>query len=95
MRSFQLAPETAKKIAVLDRTKEPGSIGEPLYHNVRTAFGEAMADGLISFKGYPRIVGARYGLGSYEFSPGMAKAVLDNLSKDKPMELTLLCRYGE
>jgi pyruvate-ferredoxin/flavodoxin oxidoreductase len=78
-------PATAKKIAVLDRTKEPGSIGEPLYHNVRTAFGEAMADGLISFKGYPQIVGARYGLGSYEFSPGMAKAVLDNLSKDKPM----------
>ena len=78
-------PATAKKIAVLDRTKEPGSIGEPLYHNVRTAFGEAMADGLISFKGYPQIVGARYGLGSYEFSPGMAKAVLDNLSKDRPM----------
>jgi pyruvate-ferredoxin/flavodoxin oxidoreductase len=78
-------PATAKKIAVLDRTKEPGSIGEPLYHNVRTAFGEAMADGLISFKGYPQIVGARYGLGSYEFSPGMAKGVLDNLSKDKPM----------
>jgi pyruvate-ferredoxin/flavodoxin oxidoreductase len=78
-------PATAKKIAVLDRTKEPGSIGEPLYHNVRTAFGEAMAEGLISFKGYPQIVGARYGLGSYEFSPGMAKAVLDNLSKDKPM----------
>jgi pyruvate-ferredoxin/flavodoxin oxidoreductase len=81
----KVLPESVKKIAVLDRTKEPGSIGEPLYHNVRTAFGEAMADGLISFKGYPQIVGARYGLGSYEFSPGMAKAVLDNLSKDKPM----------
>ena len=78
-------PATARKIAVLDRTKEPGSMGEPLYHNVRTAFGEAMADGLINFPGYPAIVGIRYGLGSYEFSPGMAKAVLDNLSKDKPM----------
>ncbi|MBW2451914.1 MAG: pyruvate:ferredoxin (flavodoxin) oxidoreductase [Deltaproteobacteria bacterium] len=78
-------PSTVKKIAVLDRTKEPGSMGEPLYHNVRTAFGEAMADGLISFQGYPQIVGGRYGLGSYEFSSGMAKAVLDNLSKDKPM----------
>ncbi len=77
-------PKTAKKIAVLDRTKEPGALGEPLYHNVRTAFGEAMADGLISFPGYPQIVGARYGLGSYEFTPGMAKGVLDNLSKDKP-----------
>ena len=81
----KVLPKTVKKIAVLDRTKEPGSIGEPLYHNVRTAFGEAMADGLISFAGYPAIVGARYGLGSYEFSPGMAKGVLDNLSKDKPM----------
>ncbi len=81
----EVLPKTAKKIAVLDRTKEPGSMGEPLYHNVRTAFGEAMADGLISFAGYPKIVGSRYGLGSYEFSPGMAKAVLDNLSKDKPM----------
>jgi pyruvate-ferredoxin/flavodoxin oxidoreductase len=81
----KVLPKTARKIAVLDRTKEPGSLGEPLYHNVRTAFGEAMADGLISFPGYPAIVGARYGLGSYEFSPGMAKSVLDNLSKDKPM----------
>jgi pyruvate-ferredoxin/flavodoxin oxidoreductase len=81
----KILPKTAKKIAVLDRTKEPGSLGEPLYHNVRTAFGEAMADGLISFPGYPAIVGGRYGLGSYEFSPGMAKAVFDNLSKDKPM----------
>ena len=81
----EVLPNTVRKIAVLDRTKEPGSIGEPLYHNVRTAFGEAMADGLISFPGYPSIVGGRYGLGSYEFSPGMAKAVFDNLSKDKPM----------
>ncbi len=81
----KVLPNTVRKIAVLDRTKEPGSIGEPLYHNVRTAFGEAMADGLISFPGYPSIVGGRYGLGSYEFSPGMAKAVFDNLSKDKPM----------
>ncbi|MBW2690100.1 MAG: pyruvate:ferredoxin (flavodoxin) oxidoreductase, partial [Deltaproteobacteria bacterium] len=81
----KVLPDTVRKIAVLDRTKEPGSIGEPLYHNVRTALGEAMSDGLTSFQGYPSIVGARYGLGSYEFSPGMAKSVLDNLSKDKPM----------
>jgi len=73
-------PKTVKKIAVLDRTKEPGSLGEPLYHNVRTAIGEAMADGLVKFDGYPVIVGGRYGLGSYEFSPGMAKAVFDNLN---------------
>ncbi|MDY0269175.1 pyruvate:ferredoxin (flavodoxin) oxidoreductase [Trichloromonas sp.] len=77
-------PKTVKKIAVLDRTKEPGSMGEPLYHNVRTAIGEAMADGLFSFQGYPVIVGGRYGLGSFEFSPGMAKAVFDNLDAAKP-----------
>jgi pyruvate-ferredoxin/flavodoxin oxidoreductase len=80
----QALPKTVKKIAVLDRTKEPGSLGEPLYHNVRTAIGEAMADGLVAFTGYPAIVGGRYGLGSFEFSPGMAKAVFDNLAQAKP-----------
>jgi pyruvate-ferredoxin/flavodoxin oxidoreductase len=77
-------PKTVKSIAVLDRTKEPGSLGEPLYLDVRTAIGEAMADGKFSFKGYPVIVGGRYGLGSKEFTPAMAKAVLDNLKKAKP-----------
>ncbi len=77
-------PKTVKKIAVLDRTKEPGSLGEPLYLDVRTAIGEAMADGKFSFKGYPAIVGGRYGLGSKEFTPAMAKAVFDNLKKAKP-----------
>jgi pyruvate-ferredoxin/flavodoxin oxidoreductase len=77
-------PKTVKSIAVLDRTKEPGSLGEPLYLDVRTAIGEAMADGKFSFKGYPVIVGGRYGLGSKEFTPAMAKSVLDNLKKTKP-----------
>ncbi|GFO62466.1 pyruvate:ferredoxin (flavodoxin) oxidoreductase [Geomonas paludis] len=77
-------PATVKKIAVLDRTKEPGSLGEPLYLDVRTAIGEAMADGKTSFKSYPIIVGGRFGLGSKEFTPGMAKGVLDNLKADKP-----------
>ena len=77
-------PKTVKSIAVLDRTKEPGSLGEPLYLDVRTAIGEAMASGKFSFKGYPTIVGGRYGLGSKEFTPAMAKAVLDNLKKAKP-----------
>jgi pyruvate-ferredoxin/flavodoxin oxidoreductase len=77
-------PKTVRRIAVLDRTKEPGSIGEPLYHDVRTAIGEAMAEGLAPFKEYPKIVGGRYGLGSYEFTPGMVKAVFDNLTKDQP-----------
>ncbi|AJE04612.1 pyruvate:ferredoxin (flavodoxin) oxidoreductase [Geobacter pickeringii] len=77
-------PATVKKIAVLDRTKEPGSLGEPLYLDVRTAIGEAMADGKTSFAGYPAIVGGRYGLGSKEFTPAHAKAVFDNLKDDRP-----------
>ena len=77
-------PKTVKKIAVLDRTKEPGSLGEPIYLDVRTAIGEAMADGKFKFNGYPVIVGGRYGLGSKEFNPAMAKAVLDNLKAAKP-----------
>ena len=80
----QALPATVKKIAVLDRTKEPGSIGEPLYQAVRTAIGEGMVDGLTRFSGYPPIVGGRYGLGSFEFNAGMCKAVLDNLLPDKP-----------
>jgi len=77
-------PKTVKKIAVLDRTKEPGSLGEPLYLDVRTAIGEAMADGLLSLDKYPLIVGGRYGLGSKEFTPAMVKAVFDNLDAPKP-----------
>ena len=77
-------PASVKQIAVLDRTKEPGSIGEPLYQAVRTAIGEGMVDGLTSFEGYPIIVGGRYGLGSFEFNEGMCKGVLDNLSAAKP-----------
>ncbi len=77
-------PATATKIAVLDRTKEPGSIGEPLYLDVRTAIGEAMADKKVSFSGYPAIVGGRYGLGSKEFTPNNVKAVFDNLKDDRP-----------
>ena len=81
----QVLPKTVKSIVVLDRTKEPGSTGEPMYLDVRTAIGEAMADGLFSFDGdYPIIVGGRYGLGSAEFNAGMCKAVLDNLKQEKP-----------
>jgi len=77
-------PKTVKKIAVLDRTKEPGSIGEPLYLDVRTAIGEAMYAGRTAFKKYPLIVGGRYGLGSKDFTPAMVKAVFDNLDAAKP-----------
>jgi pyruvate-ferredoxin/flavodoxin oxidoreductase len=74
-------PKTVKKIAVLDRTKEAGSAGEPLYQDVLTAITEAAMAGTIPL---PQIVGGRYGLGSKEFTPGMAKAVYDNLGTAKP-----------
>ncbi|PLX91191.1 MAG: pyruvate:ferredoxin (flavodoxin) oxidoreductase, partial [Desulfuromonas sp.] len=76
-------PASVKKVAVLDRTKEPGSLGEPLYQAVRTAIGEAMEEGIYKGEGYPKVVGGRFGLGSYEFTPGMVKAVFDNLDADK------------
>ncbi|KAF0220880.1 MAG: putative pyruvate-flavodoxin [Geobacteraceae bacterium] len=77
-------PASVKKIAVLDRTKEPGSLGEPLYLDVRTAIGEALADRKTAFTSYPAIVGGRYGLGSKEFTPAMVKAVFDTLKDDRP-----------
>jgi pyruvate-ferredoxin/flavodoxin oxidoreductase len=77
-------PKTVKKIAVLDRTKEPGALGEPLYMDIRTAIGEAMAKKQTAFNEYPVIVGGRYGLGSKEFTPAMVKAVFDNLDAEEP-----------
>jgi pyruvate-ferredoxin/flavodoxin oxidoreductase len=77
-------PATTKKIAVLDRTKEPGCVGEPLYLDVRTAIGEMMGAGQSSFEKYPLVVGGRYGLGSKEFTPAMVKAVFNNLDAAKP-----------
>ncbi|MHC4572260.1 MAG: pyruvate:ferredoxin (flavodoxin) oxidoreductase [Planctomycetota bacterium] len=77
-------PKTVKKIAVLDRTKEPGSLGEPLYLDIRTAIGEAMEKKKSPFEKYPVIVGGRYGLGSKDFTPAMVKAVFDNLDAPEP-----------
>jgi pyruvate-ferredoxin/flavodoxin oxidoreductase len=77
-------PGTVRKIAVLDRTKEPGAIGEPLYLDVRSALGEGLEKGLATYTEYPIVVGGRYGLSSKEFNPPMAKAVLDNLKLDEP-----------
>jgi pyruvate-ferredoxin/flavodoxin oxidoreductase len=74
-------PKTTKAIAVLDRTKEPGAIGEPLYLDVRSAIGEAMEKGISPFSHWPSIIGGRYGLGSKEFTPAMVKAVFDNLGR--------------
>ncbi|GHV59979.1 pyruvate-flavodoxin oxidoreductase [Spirochaetia bacterium] len=76
-------PATVKSIAVLDRTKDPGALGEPLYQDVRTALAETLAAGTAPFKGEPVVLGGRYGLGSKEFTPAMVKAVFDNLSGKK------------
>ncbi len=77
-------PASVKSIAVLDRTKEPGAIGEPLYLDVRAAVGETLEKKIAPFTAYPEIVGGRYGLGSKEFTPAMVKAVYDNLAAAKP-----------
>ncbi|MDR1389903.1 MAG: pyruvate:ferredoxin (flavodoxin) oxidoreductase [Treponema sp.] len=74
-------PSTVKAIAVLDRTKDPGALGEPLYEDVRTAISEMQAAGKCSFNGL--VLGGRYGLGSKEFTPAMVKAVFDNLTGKK------------
>ncbi len=76
-------PPTVRSIAVLDRTKEPGSLGEPLYLDVMGALGEAAMAGELPFP-MPRVVGGRYGLSSKEFTPAMAKSVFDELSKPSP-----------
>jgi pyruvate-ferredoxin/flavodoxin oxidoreductase len=77
-------PKTVKAVAVLDRTKEPGAGGEPLYLDVQNALVEAAIDGTVSREALPLVVGGRYGLGSREFNPGMAKSVLDNLTEKEP-----------
>jgi pyruvate-ferredoxin/flavodoxin oxidoreductase len=81
-------PATTKAIAVLDRTKEPGAGGEPLYLDVLNALAETSADssvtGASKFTRPPRIVGGRFGLSSKEFTPAMVKAVFENLAKAKP-----------
>lgn len=77
-------PPTVKSIAVLDRTKEPGSAGEPLYLDVVAAISESMAEGTAPFKVFPRIVGGRYGLASKEFTPAMAKGIFDALASGEP-----------
>ncbi len=77
-------PATTRKIAVLDRTKEPGSAGEPLYLDTTLAVAEALAMGTAPFAMMPRIVGGRYGLSSKDFTPAMVKAVFDELALPDP-----------
>ncbi|RPI01422.1 MAG: pyruvate:ferredoxin (flavodoxin) oxidoreductase, partial [Ignavibacteriae bacterium] len=77
-------PSTVKNIAVLDRTKESGAVGEPLYLDVITALSESLAAGKAPVKTMPRIIGGRYGLSSKEFTPTMVKAVFDEMKKPQP-----------
>ncbi len=72
-------PKTVKLVTVLDRTKESGSVGEPLYLDVVAALAEGAANGSITM---PKILGGRYGLSSKEFTPAMVKAVLENTTKN-------------
>ena len=87
IKSFvQALPPTVRKIAVLDRTKEPGAVGEPMYTDIQAAVQEALEKGMAPFTQHPLIIGGRYGLGSKEFNPPMAKAVFENLAADKPKD---------
>lgn len=72
-----MIPKTVKKLVVLDRTKEPGSVGEPLYQDVVTAFAESSVE-------MPQILGGRYGLSSKEFNPAMVKGIFDEMLKPQP-----------
>ncbi|NNF02897.1 MAG: pyruvate:ferredoxin (flavodoxin) oxidoreductase, partial [Rhodothermales bacterium] len=80
---LETLPPTVRRIAALDRTKEPGGAGEPLYQDVATAIAEGAADDLF-VNGAPRVVGGRYGLSSKEFTPAMIKAVFDELDNERP-----------
>ncbi|MEK6222873.1 MAG: pyruvate:ferredoxin (flavodoxin) oxidoreductase, partial [Chloroflexota bacterium] len=77
-------PSSTKAIAVLDRTKESGSIGEPLYMDVVSAINEALDIGDAPFQTAPKIIGGRYGLSSKEFTPGMVKSIFDELKEKAP-----------
>ena len=80
---IEALPRSVNALAVLDRTKEPGSVGEPLYQDVITALSEITPNGGASFA-MPRVIGGRYGLSSKEFTPAMCKAVFDELLKPGP-----------
>jgi pyruvate-ferredoxin/flavodoxin oxidoreductase len=77
-------PASVRAVAVLDRTKEPGAVGEPLYLEIAAALREAAEAGLARFERVPLVVGGRYGLSSKEFDPPMVKAVFDNLKEPRP-----------
>ncbi len=77
-------PKSTRTIAVLDRTKEPGASGEPLYKDVVTAVAEAFSGDSFPFKSFPKIIGGRYGLSSKEFTPAMINGVYEEMKKENP-----------
>lgn len=86
---LEALPPSVRAIAVLDRTKEPGAAGEPLYQDVVTAINEGLAEGSVPYtqfahRPYPRVIGGRYGLSSKEFTPAMVKGIFDELRKAEP-----------
>ncbi len=86
MKDFVAAiPETVKVITVLDRTKEPGAVGDPLYLDVCAAIGQAKQEGIITWK-YPIVLAGRYGIGSKDFTPQMCANVYKNMTAEKPVD---------
>lgn len=83
-RFIEALPATTRAIAVLDRTKEPGSIGEPLYLDCVTALNERLNNDWCGLRAMPKVIGGRYGLASKEFTPAMVKGVFDHLAQAKP-----------
>ena len=83
-RFVEALPASVRKISVLDRTKEPGATGEPLYQDCLTAILEEMSAGRSQLKVLPKVLTGRYGLSSKEFTPAMIKAVFDNLASAAP-----------
>lgn len=77
-------PASVKSLAVLDRTKEPGGSGEPLYQDVVTSIMESVLNDNAPWKTLPKIIGGRYGLSSKEFTPAMVKGILDEMKKESP-----------
>ncbi len=77
-------PPTVRHLAILDRTKEPGAVGEPLYLEVIAALNETITDNATPFRFLPRVIGGRFGLGSKEFTPAMARAVFAELDEPSP-----------
>ncbi|RRC96737.1 pyruvate:ferredoxin (flavodoxin) oxidoreductase [Amphritea balenae] len=80
-------PDSVKNIAVLDRTKEPGADGEPLYKDISTAFMQALLNKQIKAEQLPKLIGGRFGLSSKEFTPAMIRGVFNELEKDSSKNL--------